>query len=69
MMIKQIEAKDEALDNKNEKLVQMQAAIEGLTKTLEPLNRTFETVSTCKAEVVTSSKWAEKLLAMNLVSF
>jgi cell fate (sporulation/competence/biofilm development) regulator YlbF (YheA/YmcA/DUF963 family) len=125
MTIKQIEAKLRALESKNEKFVQMQATIEGLTKTgeannravqelrekqkqlqatiddqrkteeennrtvqelrekqkqlqttidvltkiLEPLNCTFENVSTCKAEAFKTSKWAEKLLAINLVIF
>jgi len=36
---------------------------------LEPRNCTFENVSICKVEAVTTSKWNEKLFGINLVNF
>jgi len=49
---KQLAAKEEILKSNNEKREQLQSLIDGLTKTMDSLNRKVQRVSTCKVQVV-----------------
>jgi len=66
---KQLAAKEEDLKSNNEKQEQLQSVIDGLTKTVESLNRTVQRVSTCKILVVTTLNWTKVFTAINRVKF
>jgi uncharacterized protein YlxW (UPF0749 family) len=66
---KQSAAKEKLLKSNNEKQEQLQSVIDGLTKTVESLNRTVQFVSTCKVNVVTTLKWTKMFTAINRVKF
>jgi uncharacterized protein (DUF3084 family) len=51
---KQLAAKEEVLKSVNEKLEQQLTVIDGLTQTVESLNRMLQLVSTCKIQFVTT---------------
>jgi hypothetical protein len=68
----QLEAKDNVLKTNNEKLNELQSAIDEQTTTVEGLNRAVEIlcgdqqyVSTCKIEALTISKLTEIPAAIN----
>ena len=62
-------AKRKVLKGNNEKQEQLQSAIDGLSKTVESLNRKVQFVYTCKVNVVTTLKWTKILPAINRVTF
>jgi len=64
---KQSAAKEKVLKSNNEKQKQLQSAIDGLTNTVQSLNRTVQRVSTCKIQVVTTLQWTEMFTAINRV--
>ena len=74
-MKNQLEAKDGVLQSNNEKQKQLQATIDGLTKTVETLNQTLQLlcahpkdVSTRKVETDSTSKWTEIPPAVNIAN-
>jgi SMC interacting uncharacterized protein involved in chromosome segregation len=64
---KELTAKGKVLKSNNEKQKELQSIIDGLTKTVESLNRTVQRVSTCKVHVVTTLKWTKMFTATNRV--
>ena len=64
---KQSAAKEKVLKGNNEKQKQLQSAIDGLTNTVQSLNRTVQLVSTCKVQYVTKLQWTKMFTAINRV--
>ena len=66
---KELAAAEKVLKSNNESQKQLQSVIDGLTKTVDSLNRTVQRVSTFKVQVVTTRKWTKMFTAINRVKF